>query len=132
MKNLFIIAALTLTLQAAAQNPVTPRSEFAIALSEETLRLKPGETKSITVAIVRSRSFSKGDAVWGFSTALPPGVTIAYTPSPETPDSEDATITVAPSVTSGSYLLLLNATVRYKTKGTVLKLEVADPALAGR
>jgi len=132
MKNLLILAALTLTLQTAAQTLVAPRSEFAIALSEETIQVKPGEAKAITVAIARSKSFAKGEATWGFSTALPSGVTIAYAPSPETPDSEVATITVAPFVNVGSYSLLLNATVRYKTKGTILKLVVGDPAMAGR
>ncbi len=132
MKNLFIIAALILALQAAAQTPVAPHSEFTVALSEETLQVSPGETKKITVVIARSRSFSKGEVTWGFSSALPSGITIAYIPSPETPDSEVATITVAPSVNVGAYSLLLNATLRYKTKGTILKLVVADPAMAGR
>jgi hypothetical protein len=132
MKNLFTIAALALALQAAAQTPVAPRSEFSVALSEDALQVKSGETKSVTVAITRSKLFTKGEATWGFSTALPAGVTIAYIPSPETPDSEEATITVGPAVPAGSYALILNATVRYKTKGTILKLLVTDPAVAGR
>jgi hypothetical protein len=132
MKNIMIIAVLFVAVQAIAQTPTAPRSEFAIALSEDVLQLKPGETKTVTVGIARSKAFVRGEATWGYSSALPGGVTIAYTASPETPDSEVATITVAPGTTMGTYSLILNATVRYKTKGTILKLLVADPAVAGR
>ncbi len=130
MKNLFTLCLLLAMSTAMAQT--TPRSEFTITLSESNLVVKPGESKSLTVWISRSKSFAKGNANLGFSSRLPEGITVVYEPSAGNLESSTATITAAPGVASGTYSLVFNATVYNKTKGSVLRLEVSNGNVAAK
>jgi hypothetical protein len=133
MKNLFTACLFLLTCVAMGQNtPVMPRSEFAIDLSESSLHLKPGESKTVKVSLNRSKSFATAEADFGFSSVLPQGITVTYEPGTESTSSRVATITAANTSAPGAYSVVLNATLRYKTKGAILKLQVGDEKVAAK
>ncbi len=127
MKNLLTAIILCITLAAGAQT-----KEFTIALSESSLSLRPGESKTVTVLISRSKSFSKGDADMGTASTLPQGIAITYSPASGNFESTIATITATPATAVGTYSIVLNSTIRYKTKGSILKLMVTNDNVAAK
>jgi hypothetical protein len=130
MKKLIFLLALVSATASMAQLPIVPPREFTVTLSESLITLKRGESKMVTVTIARSKSFSKAEAVWGVSSSLPKGVAIQYSPASGLSESSVATITAGPETPAGSYSLILNATLHYKTKGSVVTLVVADSDVA--
>ncbi len=126
MKTTLSIALLLIVFVAGAQN----RSDFSLNLSERSVILKPGESKSMTISIERSKGFTKGDVKLSLSSVLPQGITINYEPAVGHFDSSVATITASSSVPVGNYQLVLNATIQNKTKGTILKVAVSNDAIA--
>ncbi len=133
MKNLFTALALFVisTGWSQTKNEI-PRSEFTINLSESSLSIRPGESKTLTVLIARSKSFAKGITELGFSSALPTGITVTYAPVSGNFESSMATITADPAASSGSYNLVLNGTIYHKTKGSILKLLVTNDNIVAK
>jgi uncharacterized membrane protein len=131
MKKLFTALLFLMTAVAMGQTTsVAPRVEFTIDLSESSLHLKPGESKTVTVLLNRSKSFATANADFGFSSVLPQGITVTYEPGIESINSRLVTITAANTAAAGAYSIVLNATLRYKTKGAILKLQVGDEKIA--
>jgi hypothetical protein len=109
-----------------------PRTEFAIDLSESSVTIRPGESKSVNVLITRSKYFANVKAKFGFSSALPKGVTVRFEPAEGLVESSVATIVVAADAPAGSYSLVPDATLSHKTKGTILKLVVTSENVASK
>ncbi len=107
-----------------------PRQEFTIQLSEGSLSIKPGESKTVSLSVLRSKSFKNGSVKLGTSSVLPAGVSISFEPTEGNIESSVATITVAPEAVAGTYSLILNGMMYHKSKGSVLKLEVAGQVAA--
>ncbi|MBL7858893.1 MAG: hypothetical protein JNM57_14480 [Cyclobacteriaceae bacterium] len=105
-----------------------PSSEFTIKLSESELILKPGDTRKVTVSILRSKSYRKSEAVLGLSSGLPEGVTVRYEPASGLIESSEATIAIAEQTKPGTYMIILKGTLSYKSKGATLKLVVKEGA----
>src|SRR5689334_19710038 len=121
---LFAIA----TTFAVAQEKTAPRTEFTVDLSAPSLSIKPGESKSVTINLNRSKGFAKSKAVIGLSSGLPQGVTIAFEPAEGVITSSVANISVAETVKPGNYMIILNSTIQNKSKGATLRLVVGDAA----
>ena len=133
MKTTFTFLLLFVMATAFAQtNTVLPRTEFVISLSETSLSLKPGETRQVMIEVLRSRSFAKAKATLGVSSVLPQGITVSFEPTEGDFQSGVATITAAPNALIGTYSLVLNGTINYKTKGAILKLAVANENVASK
>jgi uncharacterized membrane protein len=128
MKKLIlsVLAIAVLAFTAAAQDKVAPRTEYSVSLSENKIQVKPGESKELTVSILRSKSFSKAEATLGLSSALPEGVTLGFAPAEGLFESSVATITVAPDAKEGEYSIILKSTLNNKVKGTIIKLTVTS------
>lgn len=107
-----------------AQEKKTPSKEFILELSSSTLDVKQGGNKEVTVAINRSKSFSKSEVVLGLSSGLPQGVTVTFEPAEGLIESSVAKVAVAENVKAGNYMIILNGTIRNKSKGATLKLVV--------
>lgn len=107
-----------------------PRTEFTISLSENSLTIKPGESKQITVAVHRSKSYAKSKAIMGLSSALPEGLTAVYEPAEGNFETSVVTLTAGPTAVSGTYQIVLNGTLNHKTKGSILKLSVSNENVA--
>jgi hypothetical protein len=128
MKTLtFVSALLLLTVSSlSAQNPIVAKNEFLISLSSDKLEIKPGETKELTVSLIRSKSFSKGKASLGFSSSLPAGLALTYEPVNNSIDQSTARIVASADMKPGTYIIVLKGTINNKDKGTTLKLVVGD------
>lgn len=130
MKTLITFSLLLVASLLVAQPKELPRTEFTIDLSETTLTLKPGESKQVTVSIARSKYFAKEKAILGLQSTLPQGVTLVYEPKEGNFETSVATLSVAPDATAGTYQLILSAMLSTKKKGTILKINVANDAVA--
>lgn len=129
----FILSVLTIaavSFSTVAQEKVAPRTEYSVSLSENKIQVKPGESKEITVSILRSKSFAKSEAKLGLSSALPEGVTVTYSTEEGLFESSVAKVSVAADVKEGEYQLILKTTVNNKIKGSIVKLSVSNSAVA--
>ncbi len=131
MKTYLTIALLCFVAVATAQTKTElPRTEFMVDLSESSLIIKPGKSKTITLSIVRSKAYAKAKATLGFGSSLPNGITISYEPIEGNVDKSTVTIAIAKDAAPGVYQLVLSATLNAKKKGTILKLSVNNDQVA--
>jgi|JI9StandDraft_1071089.scaffolds.fasta_scaffold15034_2 hypothetical protein len=132
MKKLIlsVLAVAAVTFSVAAQEKVAPRTEYSVSLSENKIQVKPGESKEVTVSILRSKSFAKAQAKLGLSSGLPEGITIGFAPAEGLFDSSVATLTVSPNTKEGEYSVILKSTLNNKIKGTIIKLIVTSSPVA--
>ena len=122
-----IISLLSLLLVASpvsGQNLEIPQDEFALSFSREQLELTRGENGELEILILKSKSYQKRKAKMGISSSLPKGVTITFKPENGTFDSSMANISIQADATPGQYMLILNATLSNRTKGSILKLQI--------
>ena len=125
MKKLFTIALFVFGLSVYVQaQDVVPYKEYNVSLSENTVKLSPGESKQITVSLLRSKGFSKSKATLGLASPLPAGVTIAYEPAEGVMESSVATITASKEAKDGQYQVILKSSLRSLEKGTIVKVIV--------
>jgi uncharacterized membrane protein len=106
--------------------------DFTIDLSESSIAIKPGESKQVTVSIVRSKYFAKEKAVLGLQSALPQGVTLTYDPKEGNFDNSNALISIAADATPGTYNIVLSATLNTKRKGSILKVTIGSDQVAAK
>jgi hypothetical protein len=118
----FLLALLPIASVVSGQNLEIPQNEFALSFSKEQLELSRGEKGELEILILKSKSYQKSKARMGVSSSLPKGVTITFDPDSGTFDSSSANISIQDDATPGQYMLILNATLNNKTKGSILKL----------
>jgi uncharacterized membrane protein len=124
MKSILLIVILMGSISSYAQQIDIPQKEFTLALESASIALSPGENKKIEVRILKSKGYQKGKVQMGLSSALPAGVSLSFDPEKGNIDSTTATITVQPQASPGQYAIIVNVTINYKTKGSILKLEI--------
>jgi len=131
MKTIALTISLLLsaTLSLVAQDNA-PRSEFAVELSAPTLEVAAGQTKDVTLSILASKSFAKSKAQLKLASGVPQGVSITFEPAEGVIEKSVITISVAPQTAPGNYTLILNTTIRQKSKGAMLRLTVTDSSKA--
>lgn len=132
MKTVFILPLLFASIVTIGQNVEVPAKEFAVNLSENSVSIKPGETRQVTVTLLKSKSFAKDKATMGISNSLPQGITVQYDQSEGKFDSAVATISVGSAVGTGTYQLILSGTMNHKTKGSILKVNVGSENVASK
>jgi uncharacterized membrane protein len=124
----FVLAAASVN-YGYAQEKAAPRTDFSVSLSENVITIKPGETKSLTVTILKSKSFSRSDVKLGLSSSLPEGLTVAYEPAEGKFESSVATFTASADAKAGEFQVVLKTTMNNKTKGSIVKV-VIDSSVA--
>lgn len=127
---LSVLAIAAVTFTAAGQEKIAPRTEYSVSVSENAIQVKPGESKEITLTLLRSKSFSKAKAQLGLSSALPAGVNVTFSPSEGMLETSQVTFTVAPDAKEGNYTIILKTTLTNKIKGTIVKLVVTSTPVA--
>jgi hypothetical protein len=132
MKTAITLSFVFAAIAALAQTPELPKKEFAINLSENNLYLKPGESKQITVSILRSKYYAKEKATLGFSTALPKEITAQYEPSEGKIETSVITIAATSVAAVGTYQIVFNGTLNHVTKGSILKIFVSNENVASK
>lgn len=129
MKKLLLIAFVLLAASVNygyAQEKTAPRTEYSVSLSENNIKLKAGETKQLTISILKSKSFSRSEAKLGLSSALPAGITVTYEPAEGMFESSVATISAAAGTIAGEYQIILKTNVNNKIKGSIVKVVVEN------
>lgn len=116
-----LLASLVLTVSSHAQNFSIPQHGFYIS-ADDSVTVEQGQGKKIRVLVVRAKALADKKVRMGISSSLPEGVSINFEPQPSDINLDEAIIQVSPSAKSGSYFVVLSATVQYQTKGRVLKL----------
>ena len=124
MKSLFTLLLLGAAAFGYCQQVEIPAKEFALSLSDETVTLARGENKTVEVRILKSKGYQKAKMKMGVSSSLPSGVTLTFDPDKGEGDLSRATITALPEAQPGTYSVIVNATLNYKTKGSVLKIAI--------
>jgi hypothetical protein len=122
-----LIPLLTLLMVASEVNGQVlevPQNEFGLSFSKEQLELSRGDAGELEILILKSKGYQKSKARMGISSRLPKGVTITFNPDQGTFDSSMATISIQADAPPGQYILILNATLNNKTKGSILKLQI--------
>ncbi len=123
--KLFLIL-LAASLVGSGQNLEIPKNEFSISLSRDKLELSRGENDQLEIAILKSRSYQASKIKMGLSSSLPTGVSLVFDPSKGTFDFTKASVSIGDDAIPGTYSLIVNATMQYKTKGSVLKLVIKE------
>ena len=129
MKPLVLIILLATSTLGYGQTQA-PKKEFAITLSQDKIQLSPNETREVQITISRSRSYLKSSAVMGLSSSLPKGIEVSFSPDKGTFETTTLQIVTNETVVPGSYSLVVKATLNGKTKGSIIKLNVTDKAIA--
>ena len=124
MKPLLTLFIVIACFASYAQQVEIPQKEFALSLSDEAVTLSRGENKQIEVSILKSKAYQKGKMTMGLSSSLPTGVTLSFDPDKGDADISQATITASPEAIPGTYSIIVNATIHYKTKGSILKVTI--------
>lgn len=131
MKTLFTLSFLFVAAMVVAQTKTElPRTDFVVNLSESSLTLKPGESKQVTVSIVRSKYYAKEKAILGLMGRLPKGITVTYEPAEGNFESSVATLSATADVLPGTYNIVLSTMLSVKKKGAILKVTVAADQVA--
>jgi hypothetical protein len=124
MKIAFLTTVLFMSLSCYAQQIDIPQKEFAVSLENESIILSPGNSKTIGIRILKSKSYQKGKVQMGLSSQLPTGITLEFGHEKGDIDSTQATITAKADALRGEYSIIVNATINYKTKGSILKISI--------
>jgi hypothetical protein len=128
MKRFFLLAFVfsAVSINGYSQEKIAPRTDFSVSLSENVLTIKPGETKQLTVSILRSKSYARSQAKLGLSSSLPDGLAVAYDQAEGMFDSSVATFTAAADSKAGEYQVILKTTLNNKVKGSIVKVVVEN------
>lgn len=122
MKSLIIYAFALVSTFAIGQE--LPGTEFRPSLSENVLVINPGETKELTVSILRSKAWTKSNATISIPAKLPDGVTITFEPAEGLFNESTMRVELAPTVNPGTFTILVRSEVRHTKKGNLLRLEI--------
>lgn len=122
IKTTVFFILLTVALSASGQNSTIPRNDFILSFSRNALALARGASDQLDITINKSKGYQKTRVKMGISSPLPKGVNITFDPALGSFDFTTATISVQSDATPGEYLLILNATLGSKTKGSIFKL----------
>jgi hypothetical protein len=117
-----VFAAVSLT--GYAQEKTAPRTDYSVSLSENLITIKPGESKQLTVTIVKSKAFSRSTVKLGLSSSLPEGLTVAYEPAEGKFESSVATFTAAADAKAGEFQVILKTNLNNKIKGSIVKVVI--------
>ena len=121
-KIICILSLMLVAFSVSGQNLEIPQNEFALSFSKEQLELSRGEKGELEIVILKSKSYQKSKAKMGVSSSLPKGVSITFSPDKGIFESTMANVSIAADAAPGQYMLILNATLNNKTKGSILKL----------
>ena len=124
MKLALFSLILVASISGHAQSVEIPNKEFSLSIASETLTLARGENKKMEIRVLRSKAYRKSKMSMGLSSTLPSGINITFDPDHGDADIIQATITALPDALPGLYSIIVNATINYKTKGSVLKISI--------
>jgi hypothetical protein len=120
----FMLSLLLIASAVSGQNLEIPKNEFALSFSKDQLELLRGEKGELEIVILKSKRYQKTKVKMGVSSIWLKGVTVTFSPEEGIFNSSLASVSIQPDATPGQYMLILNATLNNKTKGSILKLVI--------
>jgi len=125
MKTLLLIILFGGIISIASSQTVTvPRKDFDLLATPATIRVARGDSTALDVFILRSKETRKAKVKMGLSSGVPKGVVVRFEPGNGNIDQSKTIVSVADTTPPGTYNLILNATMRNKTKGIIISLLV--------
>lgn len=121
-KKRMLLCLLLAAVPLCSQAQKVPSKEFALSFSTNRLEVARGDSSQVEVTILKSKGFQKSNVAMGTSSSLPKGVKLTFAPTSGTFDVTKALIAIQEDALPGEYLVVLNATLSYKTKGSILNL----------
>ena len=119
---IFLRAATLFSLLVMAISVSSQPKEFSLSFSEERIEIVRGDTDQVEVTILKGKGYQKSSIAMGKSSSLPKGVALIFEPATGTFETTTATLSVQRDAIPGEYVLVLNATLNNKTKGSILTL----------
>lgn len=126
MKKLLALMALAVGFAVLSPAQTPPTKEYTIQLSESKLTVKPGETKSVTLALNRSKRFAGYKAQLAITSVLPTGLTARLDPAEGRINSSVIYLEASNELKPGQYQLTVRCDLGRKLKATVLTVVVAE------
>ena len=119
-----VIVLLVLIQSLKAQDATLPAKEFIIRAKTSKVEISRGGQGAVEVEILRSKSYQRPEATLSLGSSVPAGITVTYDPEKGVTDHATVSIQVSSQAAPGDYTVILNCTVKNKTKGVILKLKV--------
>lgn len=107
-----------------AQDTTPPAKEFIVRAKTSKVEVSRGGQSNVEMEILRSRSYQRPEATLSLGSSVPAGITVTYDPEKGVVDRSTVSIQVSAQAAPGDYNILMNCTVKNKTKGVILKLKV--------
>lgn len=124
MKYYCTAIVLLLLIQSLNAQDATPAKEFIVRAKTSKVEVPRGGQCNVEVEILRSKSYQRPEATLSLGSSVPAGVTVTYDPEKGAMSRTTVSIQVSAQATPGDYNVILNCTVKNKTKGVILKLKV--------
>lgn len=130
MKKLALLTVLGIFTMVASFAQVTPKSEFTVSMSEKSISIAPGESKTIDVTLNRSKSYRKTNITLVVDSTLPQGISVVFNDGADPMVNQTMTITAAKDAAPFSKNLILKGKTNRGSKGVMFKLNVNDAVLS--
>ncbi|QOI96035.1 MAG: hypothetical protein HRU69_00450 [Flammeovirgaceae bacterium] len=126
MKKLLALTMLVAGVAVISPAQTPPPTEYTIQLSQSKLTVKPGETKSVVLALNRSKRFSGYKAQLAITSVLPTGLNARFDPAEGRINSSTIYLEASNELKPGQYQLTVRCDLGRKLKATVLTVVVAE------
>lgn len=107
-----------------AQDATPPAKEFIVRAKTNKVEVNRGGQGNVEVEILRSKGYQRSEAILSLGSSVTAGITVTYDPEKGVMDHSTVSIQVSAQAAPGDYNVILNCTVKNKTKGVILKLKV--------
>jgi hypothetical protein len=124
MKPILTITLLYLCSYAQGQSFEIPAEEFSLFLPVTKFEVMKGDTLSVEVYILRAHGYKKAKVRMGSASGLPIGLSLTVEPNGGVIERSNAKLVLTNEIPSGIYRIVITATTRLKTKGSILTLVV--------
>ena len=111
---------------------VTPKKEFTLSISEKSIELKPGETKTYDVTINRSKSYKKTKIDLLIASTLPEGLNISFSNGTDPMINRIMTVSASKDMPAHNKTIILKGKSLRTAKGVMLNLTVNADALTSK
>ena len=132
MKNTrFLLVAFSLlalsfsNLYAQDSEDKTPKKEYDLELSKNSIELAKGTSQTVDVNIYRSKSYKKAKASLKISNQIE-GVTFAFEPATDVEESSKLTINALDNAKEGTYSILVKSNLASMNKAVILTVQVGN------
>jgi hypothetical protein len=108
----------------SAQTELLPKEEYTLVASTNAITMARGEQDSVTLTVLRSKSFKTGKASLSVNSPSNVGLKVRIEQVPDEADEYIVYLTTTPDTKIGEYTLIPTCTLRNKQKGIILKLTI--------